>query len=80
MFCYVIEIAFITSLFIFAEVSELADELDSGSSGSFCRVGSSPIFRTMVMGLKVLIFQGVRLFFVWGGGIEGWLVLCCRSL
>lgn len=28
-----------------AEVSELADELDSGSSGSFCRVGSSPIFR-----------------------------------
>ena len=29
----------------YAEVSELADELDSGSSGGFRREGSSPFFR-----------------------------------
>lgn len=29
------------------EVSELADELDSGSSGGFRREGSSPFFRTL---------------------------------
>ena len=30
---------------MYAEVSELADELDSGSSGGFRREGSSPFFR-----------------------------------
>ena len=30
---------------MYAEVSELADALDSGSSGGFRREGSSPFFR-----------------------------------
>ena len=37
---------------MYAEVSELAAELDSGSSGGFRREGSSPFFR---IGYKFLI-------------------------
>ena len=32
---------------MYAEVSELADEQDSGSCERLARVGSSPIFRTI---------------------------------
>ena len=55
----------------FAEMAELADALDSGSSEHYAHAGSSPVFRTMSIQTRTytLLVRGSGLLFFFGGEI-----------